>query len=273
MRVALKIAYVGTGFHGSQIQPNVATIEGEIFRALTELEIIQDPKSANVTSAGRTDAGVHARELIIALDTDKVHLAIPRVINSKLPSAIWAWAHAAIPDNFDPRRAAIARKYRYIMSGEQYDISRIRSASRILVGTHDFSNFCTKEGEKSTIRTIEKVDVRVSGTLTKIDIQANSFLWNMVRKIVTALTMVGSGARDDAWLQQMLEPEIYEEGLECAPAYGLTLMEIIYPQPINWCEDAYSIRKANENFHEYMIRHRVMAEVMDHLVPKDQGSH
>jgi tRNA pseudouridine38-40 synthase len=95
----------------------------------------------------------------------------------------------------------------------------------------------------------------------------------MVRKIVTALTMVGSGARDEAWLQQMLEPEIYEEGLESAPAYGLTLMEIIYPQPIEWCEDAYAIRKANENFHEYMIRHRVMAEVMEHLVPKDQGSH
>ncbi len=269
MRVALKIAYVGTGFHGSQVQPDVATIEGEIFRALTELEIIQDPKSANFVSAGRTDAGVHARELVVAFDTDKVNLAIPRVINSKLPSAIWVWAHAIIPDDFDPRRAAIARRYRYIMSGEEYDISRIRSASRILVGTHDFANFCSKDEDKGTVRIIEKVDVRVSGTLTKIDLQANSFLWNMVRKIVTALTMVGSGVRDEAWLQQMLHPETYEEGLEPAPAYGLTLMEVLYSNPIEWCEDPYSIRRANENFKEYMIRHRVMAEVMEHLVPKD----
>ncbi|KXS44531.1 MAG: tRNA pseudouridine synthase A [Methanolobus sp. T82-4] len=269
MRVALKIAYIGTGYHGSQIQPDVGTIEGEIFRALTELDIVGDPKDAGYISAGRTDTGVHAREMVIAFDTDKPNLAIPRVINSKLPKAIWAWAHAEVPDDFDPRRGAISRRYRYVMSGEKYDISSIRSASKILVGKHDFANFCSKEGDKNTIRTIEKIDVRVSGTLTKIDIQANSFLWNMVRKIVTALTMVGSDVRDEEWLQQMLEPEFYEEGLECAPPYGLTLMEVNYPEPIEWTEDAYSIRRANEVFHEYTVRHRVMAEVMDHLVPKE----
>ncbi|MBN2110259.1 MAG: tRNA pseudouridine(38-40) synthase TruA [Methanosarcinaceae archaeon] len=269
MRVALKIAYVGTGYHGSQIQPDVGTIEGELFRALTELGIIENPKDAGYSSAGRTDAGVHAREMVIAFDTDKPNLAIPRVINSRLPNVIWAWARAEVPDDFDPRRWATSRRYRYVMSREQYDISRIRSASKILLGTHDFINFCIREGDQSTTRTIEKIDVRVSGTLTKIDIQADSFLWNMVRRIVTALTMVGSGVRDEEWLQQMLEPELYEEGLECAPAYGLTLMEVTYPQPIDWCEDAYSIRRANEVFHEYTVRHRVMAEVMDNLVPKE----
>ncbi|WP_406670770.1 tRNA pseudouridine(38-40) synthase TruA [Methanolobus sp. ZRKC4] len=269
MRVALKIAYVGTGYHGSQVQPDVGTIEGELFKALTELEIIEDLKTARFSSSGRTDTGVHAREQVIAFDTDKPNLAIPRVINSKLPTAIWAWAHAEVPDDYDPRRWATCRRYRYVMSGEQYDISRIRSASRILVGKHDFANFCTKEGDKSTIRTIEKIDVRVSGTLTKIDIQANSFLWNMVRKIVTALTMVGSGVRDEEWLNQMLDPESYEEGLEPASAYGLTLMKVEYMQPIDWCEDGYAIRRASENVHDYMVRHRVMAEVMDNLIPME----
>lgn len=269
MRIALKIAYVGTGYHGSQVQPDVATIEGELFNALTDLEIIGDPKSARFSSSGRTDAGVHAREQIIAFDTDKPNLAIPRVVNSKLPNSIWAWAHAEVPDDFDPRRKAVARRYRYILSGEQYDISRIRAASKILVGEHDFANFCNKGEEKTTIRNVERIDVRVSGTLTKIDVQANSFLWNMVRKMVTALTMVGSGVREEEWLTQMLNPQSYEEGLESSPAYGLTLMEVIYPEAINWCEDSYAIRKADENVHEYMIRHRVMAEVMEQLVPRE----
>lgn len=269
MRVALKIAYVGTGYNGSQIQPDAATIEGELFNALTELEIIEDPKSARFSSSGRTDAGVHAREQVIAFDTDKPNLAIPRVINSKLPNSIWVWAHAEVPDEFDPRRWAVSRKYRYVMSGEQYDIPKIRAASKILVGKHDFANFCTKQGDKSTVRNVEKIDVRVSGTLTKIDIQANSFLRNMARKMVAALTMVGSEVRDEQWLNQMLDPESYEEGLEPAPAYGLTLMEVEYIQPIDWCEDAYALRRANEHVHEYMVRHRVMAEVMDNLIPME----
>lgn len=269
MRVALKIAYVGTGYHGSQIQPDVATIEGELFNAFKQLEIMENPKDAYFKSSGRTDAGVHAREQIIAFNTDRPNLAIPRVINSKLPSSIWAWAHAEVPDHFDPRRDAISRVYRYIMSGEEYDISRIRSASKILIGRHDFSNFCSKNEDNDTVREVKRIDVRVSGALTKIDIEANSFLWNMVRKIVTALTMVGSDVRDEAWLKQMLEPESYEEGLEPAPSYGLTLMEVKYPFQIPWIEDVYSLRRASEKVHEYLVRHRVMAEVMQELVPKE----
>lgn len=269
MRVALKIAYVGTGYHGSQVQPDVATIEGELFKALIGLEIIDDPKSARFSSSGRTDAGVHAREQVVAFDTEKPNLAIPRVINSKLPNSIWAWACAEVPDDFDPRRNALNRKYRYVMSGEQYDISKIRAASKILVGKHDFANFCTSVEGKSTVRNVERVDVRVSGTLTMIDIQANSFLWNMVRKIVAALTMVGSGVRDEEWLEHMLEPDSYEEGLEPVPAYGLTLMKVKYPKKIDWSEDGYAIRRANEHVHEYLVRHRVMAEVMGQLTPRE----
>lgn len=96
MRVALKLAYIGTEFHGSQIQPNVETVEGELFKAL-RTSIIESPKSANYTCAGRTDAGVHALEQVVSFDTDKLNLAIPRVINSELPSGIWVWAHAEVP--------------------------------------------------------------------------------------------------------------------------------------------------------------------------------
>ncbi len=266
MRVALKLAYIGTEFHGSQIQPNVVTVEGELFKALRNLEIIESPKSANYTCAGRTDAGVNAFEQIIAFDTDKTNLAIPRVINSELPPTIWAWAHAEVPSHFDARRDAISRHYRYIISGEGYNISRIREASKLLIGRHDFENFSRISGEKSTIRTLLRIDARVDGDVTKIDIVGNSFLWNMVRKIVTALSMIGKGLHDNDWLLQMLNPDIYEEGIEPAPACGLTLMKINYEKKINWIEDNYSIRRAGLQNKKLILRHRVMAEVLDELI-------
>lgn len=266
MRVALKLAYIGTEFHGSQIQPNVVTVEGELFKALRNLGIIESPKSANYTCAGRTDAGVHALEQVVAFDTDKPNLAIPRVINSELPPTIWAWAHAQVPFDFDARRDAVSRHYRYVMSGEGYDIFRIREASKLLVGTHDFENFSRTNGEKSTIRTLERINARVDGELTKIDVVGNSFLWNMVRKIVTALSMIGKGVRDNDWLLQMLNPDIYEEGIEPAPAYGLTLMKVNYEEKIEWVGDNYSIRRAGEQNQKRILRHRVMAEVLGELM-------
>ncbi len=212
--------------------------------------------------AGRTLRHLRPRQLLLP--------ARPAARAVLLPDAVLGQgAHAEVSDDFDPRRDASSRVYRYIMSGEQYDISRIRSASKILAGEHDFSNFCSKDEDKSTVRDVKRIDVRVSGALTKIDIEANSFLWNMVRKMVTALTMVGSLIRDEAWLKQMLEPESYEEGLEPAQSYGLTLMEVKYPMPIQWVYDSYSLRRASEKVQEYLVRHRVMAEVMQELVPKD----
>lgn len=266
MRVALKLAYIGTEFHGSQIQPNVETVEGELFKALRNLGIIESPKSANYTCAGRTDAGVHALEQVVAFDTDKPNLAIPRIINSELPPAIWTWAHAEVPRSFDARRDAVSRHYRYVMTGKEYDISRIREASKLLLGTHDFENFSRTNGEKSTVRTIERINARVDGDLTKIDVVGNSFLWNMVRKIVTALSMIGKGVRDNDWLLQMLNPDIYEEGIEPAPAYGLTLLKVNYDEKIEWIEDSYSIRRAGDQNQKHVLRHRVMAEVLEELI-------
>jgi tRNA pseudouridine38-40 synthase len=136
----------------------------------------------------------------------------------------------------------------------------------LLLGTHDFENFSRTNGEKSTIRTIERIDARVDGELTKIDVVGNSFLWNMVRKIVTALSMIGKGVRDNDWLLQMLNPDIYEEGIEPAPAYGLTLLKVNYDDQITWIEDNYSIRRASEQNQKHILRHRVMAEVLEELI-------
>ncbi len=263
MRIALKVAYIGTDYHGFQVQPDVKTIEGELFRALIESDIIKNPHEANYTAAGRTDKGVHALGQVISFDTDKPDLAIPRAINSRLPQTIWTWARAEVPSDFDPRRDALFREYRYIMCGK-YSIFTLRKASKLLKGTHDFSNFVTPEKDRTNICRIEKVKMRVEREFTIMDIRANHFLWHMVRKIATAMKMVGCGAKDTAWLEQMLDPARFTEGLEPAPAYGLVFKNVEY-QNITWSEDAYAKRMIRENLEQQFLWHGVMAEMLKDL--------
>lgn len=263
MRIALKIAYIGTDYHGFQVQPDVKTIEGEIFRALEELNIISNPHEANYIASGRTDSGVHALGQVIAFDTNNPDIVLPRVVNSRLSPAIWVWASARVPDEFDPRRDALSREYRYIMCG-QYNISLLRNASRLLKGVHDFTNFSTPDKDRSSVSMVKSINIRVEREFMIIDIQANHFVWHMVRKIATAMRLVGSGARDLAWLEQMLTPGEYTEGLEPAPAYGLVLKEVEYSNMI-WYDDAYAKKTITDKLDKEFLWHGVMAEMLREL--------
>jgi len=263
MRIALKIAYIGTDYHGSQVQPDVKTIEGELFRALRELNIINDPHEANYIAAGRTDSGVHALGQVIAFDTDKPHITIPRAINSKLPGTIWAWSKAHVPHDFDPRRNAKYREYRYILIGK-YDLSLLLKASDLLMGKHDFYNFVTPEKERGSICKIEKIELREAGECTIMDIRADHFLWHMVRKFAAAMKMVGEGKKDLNWLEKMLTPSEFREGLEPAPAYGLVFKNVGY-ENINWDDDAYAKKSISKALDEHFLRHTVMAQVLEEL--------
>lgn len=263
MRISLKIAYIGTDYHGFQVQPEVNTIEGELFRSLKELKIINNPHEANYIAAGRTDSGVHALGQVIAFDTEKPDIVLPRVLNSKLPPTIWTWAEAHVPGDFDPRRDALSREYRYIMTG-QYNISLLRNASRLLKGVHDFANFSTPYKDRSSISMVKSVNVRVEREFMILDIRANHFVWHMVRKIATALKLVGSGARDISWFEQMLSPGEYTEGLEPAPAYGLVLKDVEYPN-ILWSEDTYAKKTITEKLDKEFLWHGVMAEMLREL--------
>jgi tRNA pseudouridine38-40 synthase len=263
MRIALKVAYIGNDYHGFQVQPDVNTIEGELFRALKELNIINSPDEANYIAAGRTDRGVHAIGQVIAFNTDNPDIVLPRAVNNSLPPAIWAWASAQVSDDFDPRRDALSREYRYIMFG-QYNISQLRNASRLIKGVHDFANFSTPDKDRSSISLVQSINVRVEEEFMILDIRANHFVWHMVRKIATALIMVGSGARDLAWLEQMLSPGDYTEGLEPAPPYGLVFKDVEYRNLI-WCEDTYAKKTITKKLDKEFLWHGVMAEMLREL--------
>ncbi len=263
MRIALKVAYIGTDYHGFQVQPDQKTVEGELLRALEELSIINNRHEANYIAAGRTDKGVHALGQVVAFDTDNPEVAQPGAINSKLPATIWTWARAEVQPGFDPRRDALSREYRYIMCGK-YSTSSLRSASKLLKGTHDFSNFATPDKERTTKCRIEKIKIKVERDFTIMDVRANYFLWHMVRKIATAMKMVGCGARDISWLEQMLTPSEFAEGLEPAPAYGLILKNVEY-ENITWIENTYTKKIISERLEEQFLWHGIMAEMLREL--------
>jgi len=190
-------------------------------------------------------------------------LATARNINSELPSDIWAWGRAHVPLSFDARRAAVGRSYRYILYDSGYDIRTMRDVSELLQGIHDFKNF-TLEKNGSTIREIKSVAVRVLGSFVIIDVAADSFLWNMVRRIVTGFTLVGSGKRDVAWVEEMLNPDQHEEGLMAAPPHGLILTQVDY-NDVNFVEDEYAKTRATKMLQKEILYHGVMTEVLKML--------
>lgn len=264
-RIVLKIAYIGTDFEGFQIQPGKRTIEREIFTALRELELIEDPRKARYQSAGRTDKGVHAIGQVIAFNTSKLELALPRIINTKLPDPIWAWAHAKVPENFDPRRHAIEREYRYVLFDRELDVKMIKSAARLFRGEHDFANFSTREKGRSTVRTVLELRVKKLGDFLIFDITGESFAWNMVRKIVTALELVGRGEKDENWIMLMLTPSKHREGLQSAPAYGTILRNVSY-RGIEFEEDAYARKKAHKRLEGWFKQYCTMGKVLGELM-------
>ena len=240
MKVALKIAYIGTDFYGSQAQPGLRTVEGELRKALAETGAIKE--KTRVAMAGRTDAGVHALEQVVAFEAADPRLTAPRIVNSKLPQDLWAYARAEVPDDFDPRRHATSREYRYILYAPGIIERRMIELAPQFLGTHDFTNFSSVEPGKYPVRTVRRLDIARSGDLYLIDVEADSFLWNMVRKIITGLRLVGENKRPNDWITRMLDPE-YREGIPPAPAAGLYLKKVNY-DGIAWEADEYSRQRA-----------------------------
>ena len=281
-RIALKLGYIGTQYHGFQIQPDAVgpTVEGELFEALEILQIIEDRAASNYAAAGRTDKGVHALSQVVSFDTAQPNVT-PRMINSMLPDDIWAIAIAKPPLGFNARKDAISREYRYFLALQpdlDLDITRMRAASEVFIGSHDFSNFAQpadqaddEAGSYSPIREIKRIAIATEKRGTEkrpsviiIDIEADGFLRKMVRKIVSALTMVGSGTKDKRWVEDLLELRITDQ-IEPAPAFGLLLKNVSY-YAITFAEDEYAKRRIAARLQEDLRFHATMAEVLNDMV-------
>ena len=258
-RTALKIGYIGTNFHGFQRQPDLRTVEEELIYHLRKLDYIDDLKASRFRIAGRTDAGVHSLGNVISFQSEKEVRV--NEINNSLPDDIQILASAPVRYAFKPRYAQM-RQYRYMLF-QDLDIDKLKEVAEVFKGTHNFTNF-TKRHQKTTTGTIDDIKItqvdlddyhkrefpNLHDTLRPIfvDIYGESFLWNMVRKMMRVFIDVNYGKLDVNDVYDLLNPP---EGSPRAyikvtePDY-LILMDIQY-DGIKFTYDDYACERFRRN--------------------------
>jgi tRNA pseudouridine38-40 synthase len=238
------VEYDGTDLLGFQRQAAGRTVQGELETALGRIGWA----GRALLGAGRTDSGVHAAGQVIAFDFEWKHGAgdLALALNANLPADIAIKALDACAPNFHPRFDARARRYRYTLYNQparsplaarfawqvwpELDLGRLQAGSASLLGRHDFAAFGSDpEHGASTVRMVSLAEWRAApgGWLT-FDIQAEAFLFRMVRSLVGVLKRVGTGDMTAAQLEAMLASGDRSQCPPIAPPRGLCLMEVVY---------------------------------------------
>jgi len=245
----LTIAYDGAAYSGWQIQPGVRTIQQTLQDAIAA--ITGAPTA--VVASGRTDAGVHAQGQVVSFRTKNRLPAdvLKRALNATLPHDIRVLTSVEASPGFHALRDTIGKRYRYVLNdGETADVFRrhyawhyrerlnaeaMHAAAQQLIGKHDFSSFETSGAPRATsVRTVYELSVRrQSPTLPDeihLEIEANGFLYNMVRTIVGSLVEIGRGARSAEWLAEVRDARARSRAGGTAPARGLVLLSVDYAE-------------------------------------------
>lgn len=226
MRIALKFAYDGRKFHGFARQPNLRSVEGDLLNTLIKLNIISDVKKSCFRLSSRTDKGVSAIGNVVAFNTDNFNLKFLKVISDNMNDII-TYGFAKIHEDFNPRFANY-RFYRYYLNNKNFDIEKVIFAATLFIGEHNFSNFARVESKKDPVKKIENIIFNFEKNFLIIDFYAENFLWNQIRRIISALIKIGIGKITyDQILNALNNPHIKVDfGL--SPAEPLILKDIIY---------------------------------------------
>jgi pseudouridylate synthase I len=243
MRIALGLAYDGTGLQGYQTQAVGLTVQDQLEAALARFCLA--PVATVV--AGRTDAGVHARGQVVHLDApcERPLWSWVRGVNAFLPAAIRIRWAASVPADFHARYAARSRTYRYRIHNEPVDcplrarhstwvfqplmLAPMQEAARQLLGEHDFTSFRSSQCQAaSPVRRLNRFEVHQEGTDFWLEIEANAFLQHMVRNLVGSLVEVGRGVQPVGWLRDLLDARDRAQAARTFPAQGLCLWSVAY---------------------------------------------
>jgi tRNA pseudouridine38-40 synthase len=245
MRIALGIEYDGTAYNGWQRQKSGTGVQTLVERALER--VADEPVEA--VCAGRTDTGVHAEAQVVHFDSQASRTRRNWVlgVNSNLPpdvNALWA---ETVADDFHARYSATSRSYRYLILNQptrsalwrnrvwwihrSLDEAPMREAAHYLVGEHDFSAFRAAGCQAlSPTRRIFAINVDRYGEWLLVTVRANAFLQHMVRNMVGLLVAIGAGDEAPAWAGEVLESRDRTRAGIAAPAQGLTLVDVEYPE-------------------------------------------
>ncbi|MEM2142877.1 MAG: tRNA pseudouridine(38-40) synthase TruA [Candidatus Thorarchaeota archaeon] len=224
-----RVFYLGTNYYGSQIQPGLPTIQGELIDAISRWSG-ETHSEESVRLAGRTDRGVHSIGQLVLIRTG-LPISL-KEINKQLPDDITLWAFRQVPSTYEPRFEVLLRHYLYCLeiSSLSLDLGRMCNAARMLIGTHDYSSLAKQDGNRPMTTTLLNIDLSIAGNVLLIDVYGTGFLWNLVRRIVTFLMDVGVGLLPDDAARLILDsspPRRYGN----RPSYpeGLILVESAVP--------------------------------------------
>jgi len=247
-RIALLLEYDGTAFAGSQWQPNARTVQEVLEAALQEFTGERADEGHLVTFAGRTDSGVHASGQVASLSTKARHSSATcrDALNHFLPEDVVVRAAAEVAVTFDPRRDAVARRYRYQVEDGRagspltrrtawqvewsLDHEAMAAAMALLPRvTRDWAAFSGPVPDGySTMRRLHHASVERSGNVVTVEMEADGFLPHQVRRTIGALQRVGSGRLDPHKFAALVDGAPASAG-PAAPPQGLTLVAVRYP--------------------------------------------
>lgn len=241
----LILEYDGTDFQGWQRNPGCRTVQGTVMEAVAEMA--RDP-AVVVQGASRTDSGVHARGQVgvFTVDTQNISAdAWRKGLNALLPRDVAVVASEQVSADWDARRGAIGKHYRYTLCNRrirsplldrhtwwqrvELDLPGMNEGGAALLGEHDFSSFRAARCSSSTPwRRMHSVEVTRDGDCVHIDVKGNAFLQHMVRSVAGTLVEVGRGLRRADDIARVLAARDRTQAGRTAPARGLTLVSVTY---------------------------------------------
>ena len=225
-----RLFYLGDYYYGSQLQPGLKTVQGELIDAIETWS--KEPHSKQtVQLSGRTDRGVHSFGQLVLVSTKK-QLNID-AINKHLPEDIVLWAKTRAPEGFRPRSSALMRHYRYYLGPlwKNIDQNQVKKAISLLIGSNDFNMLSKPDERQNTVATVLNISIGTDFEIPFLDVFGTSFLWKFVRKTVTLLTEIGLHNMEPEVILEVLQgiKKTIRGGIEPASPENLILMETIVP--------------------------------------------
>ena len=239
--IKLIICYDGTDFYGWQRQPGLRTVQQTLEDAIERLTGVR----AQTTASSRTDAGVHALGQAVHFLTSSRHSTetFTRALNALMPRDVRVLTAHEMPQSFHSTLDAKSKRYRYLIDNSRIaspfrlrtswhiphilDVDAMARSALCLRGWHDFRSFETEWPNRlSSVRTIYDISVERHDELVTIEVEADGFLYNMVRSITGTLMLVGSGKRPEKWVAEVLAAENRMEAGQTAPPQGLFLIHV-----------------------------------------------
>lgn len=244
MRLLFTLRFDGSRYHGWQVQPNGITVQQVMQDAAQRILGVRP----GITGCSRTDAGVHANMFCCTMDTDKTMPPDKWVaaLNAHLPEDVAVYACQPVPDDFHPRYRAVAKQYVYKIWNHSarnpflkgyalhyrfpLEVERLNRAAADFLGTHDFTAFCAAGSSvEDRVRTVRLAEVsRPEEDLVLFTVEADGFLYNMVRIMVGTLLEMAQGLRPYDDIPAILASRDRERAGFTAPACGLYLNKVYY---------------------------------------------